>query len=442
VGARMMLDELKIMKKKAREGQKKESEKALTKEENKHHNVSRIRSWMRIGLKNETPLLPSLMGVVHTKRPAFLEIVPFGNDKNLIVSGFCPFRGYNEVKMIPNIKSAFQRSHEKVPTKEISLTKKIYWPNNVTPIDSQLFGKEGFLVASGFILKPGSVGGVFFIDQETFTATKITVDRKNWFYHQAIPYNLKRDGNLGILTSRCNKQIFSLEKSKGELVWFEKPKNAGDPWKENILVKGPDVYYTLRDIDQDGKNEIIATDFFHDKLYLIKEEKGKFEKVEIDKKIKRPFDVTLVDLNNDGKLELLVTNHTNKGSVYVYEIPQDVKNGEWKRHEILSNITCRIPIPSEGAPGNAITFYPKRGMGGKPYIFVSGDGSGKVHMLIPKKPMDPQNWEYHEKIIHQDNCTIGKIKMDFDELGYARLFVPLYEKNKILCYSFNPAQKA
>ncbi len=433
-----MLDQLKVIEQKERVGQQKNKRAFLSRGGMNHHEGRVERSSVKMNFLHERQLRPSLIGVVHTRRPAFLEIVRFGDEKNLIVSGFCLLSGYNEVKMIPNIKSAFRRKSEKGATNEISLTKDIYWPNNVTSIDEKLFGKEGFLVASGFILKPGSVGGVSFIDKESFTSTKITVDRKNWFYHQAIPYDLKRDGNLGILTSRCNKQIFSLEKSQGELVWFEKPKNDGDPWKENVLAKGPDVYYTLGDIDQDGKNEIIATDFFNDKLYLIKEENEKFEKVEIDKKIKRPFDVTFVDLNNDGKLELLLTNHTNKGSVYVYEIPQDIKKGEWKRHEILSNITTRLPIPSEGAPGNSIAFYPAKGMNGKPYIFVSGDGSGKVHMLVPKKPMDLNNWEYHEKIIHKDNCTIGKIKMDYDQEGYARLFIPLYEKNKILCYSFAP----
>ena len=51
----------------------------------------------------------------------------------------------------------------------------------------------------------------------------------------------------------------------------------------------------------------------------------------------KPFDIELHDLNNDGKLDLLATNHENddKAAVFGYEIPADLTS-KWKRHTLYS----------------------------------------------------------------------------------------------------------
>ena len=45
----------------------------------------------------------------------------------------------------------------------------------------------------------------------------------------------------------------------------------------------------------------------------------------IDESIEAVFEVQLEDVNNDGRLDLLVTNNGNNGSVFVYEIPDDFR---------------------------------------------------------------------------------------------------------------------
>ena len=45
----------------------------------------------------------------------------------------------------------------------------------------------------------------------------------------------------------------------------------------------------------------------------------------IDESTVAVFEVQLEDVNNDGRLELLVTNNGNNGSVFVYEIPYDFR---------------------------------------------------------------------------------------------------------------------
>jgi hypothetical protein len=45
----------------------------------------------------------------------------------------------------------------------------------------------------------------------------------------------------------------------------------------------------------------------------------------IDKTIGSVFDVTLTDLNIDGKPDLLVTNNGASGSLFAYEVPSDFR---------------------------------------------------------------------------------------------------------------------
>ena len=45
----------------------------------------------------------------------------------------------------------------------------------------------------------------------------------------------------------------------------------------------------------------------------------------IDESIGAVFEVQLEGVNNDGRLDLLVTNNGNNGSVFDYEIPYDFR---------------------------------------------------------------------------------------------------------------------
>lgn len=422
----------------------------------KFHKVSAVsRETIGFGISKELPnekeldkkkeiqgfLRPFQVGVIDTRRPAFVDSIKTLDQKeHLIITSFDPFKNYHAVKMVPEISKVFDTQKDKqIEVK--NLTRDIRWPNDVTVVPKEMFGKEGVLVASGFMLPKNNTGEVSFIDIETGTKEKLTQDKKGWFYHKAIPFDLKNDGNVGVLTARSNKSMTSFGASAGELVWLEKPEKKGEPWKEHLLMNGPDVHFDMTDLDGDGKKEIVAGEFFNDRLSYIWQEDGKFNRRVFDKGLKNPFDVEFVDINNDGKKEILVTNHTTKGSVFVYEIPEDPKKGDFVKHEIASNLKTYNLLPVNHAPGKALSFYPKQGMGGKPFILVAGDGSGKLHLLTPKEPKNPKNWDYNETILLTEKCTVGKIKIDVDNQGYAKIYVPLYEKDKIMVYSYNDKYK-
>lgn len=51
---------------------------------------------------------------------------------------------------------------------------------------------------------------------------------------------------------------------EGQLIWYEQPKEnpLDGNWPEHDLISGPDFFFALYDIDGDGNDEVIATQFF------------------------------------------------------------------------------------------------------------------------------------------------------------------------------------
>jgi hypothetical protein len=81
------------------------------------------------------------------------------------------------------------------------------------------------------------------------------------------------DGHKAILAARATKPLFG--PGKGELVLFDMPTVANPfaayalPWRETVLVNGPDVMFHLTDLDDaDGTVEVFAAEFFSRKLTM------------------------------------------------------------------------------------------------------------------------------------------------------------------------------
>ena len=245
---------------------------------------------------------------------------------------------------------------------------------------------------------------------------------------------MNNDGKLDMVTARAKKPIFGA--SKGELLWLEQPSDGSvlQTWKEHILAEGPDVNFLVKDITGNGTVEIISTEFFAEKLSITYFNGSSWEKKIIDSTIKRGFDLSFVDLNKDGKLDILATNHQhNDGSaVYAYEMPKNPLTDEWKRHTLLGNIKTEKRGMNEAAPGSAYAFYPNlNDKTGKPWIAVAGDGSTKVHVLVPNKN-DKNDWTYTEKVPLDTKGTVGQIAIgDIDGDNKVEIVVPAYDEHTI-----------
>ena len=112
---------------------------------------------------------------------------------------------------------------------------------------------------------------------------------------------------MDVVAARAIKPIIFGD-PKGELIWFENPgsKPFKGAWKEHHMANGPDIFYTLFDIDGDGREEIIAAQFFTQRLVCYWTtttwaDPKSVQSVVIDDTLGSPFDLQWVDLNNDGK---------------------------------------------------------------------------------------------------------------------------------------------
>jgi hypothetical protein len=300
-------------------------------------------------------------------------------------------------------------------------------------------GRQGFIISSGFLLPTKSTGAISFVDSDTGTVTKLTHDKKGFFYHRARFIDISQTGRLDIITARGHISPFSA--NDGELVWLKRPQNPiSDDWQEVVLTKGPDIHFRILKTSSLDLTFVVAAEFSKQQLELFWISKdGNLGSRVIDSTLGNPFDVDFADLNHDGKLDMLVTNHQhdNKASVFAYEIPLDLKNGPWIRHTLLEGVQTRQKGFNQASPGVAKAFYPeiKESNSNKPWILVSGDGSQRVHLLTPLSEM-ASDWTYKEEIILDTKSTVGEpLIYDFDGDGLSDFVIPAYDADKLYLMS-------
>jgi hypothetical protein len=122
--------------------------------------------------------------------------------------------------------------------------------------------------------------------------------------------------------------------------------------------------------------------------------------------------IELADVNNDGKLDLVVTNHqsgkeTPDGSIFVYEAPKNLSD-KWTKHVLAQKFEVLQKGFKQAAPGLAVVFQPHSNSRTKPAIALAGDGSQKVYLLSAVS-QSPSNWEYEMTVLHDCKATAGGI---------------------------------
>eukprot|EP00475_Leptophrys_vorax_P004872 TRINITY_DN1290_c0_g1_i1.p1 TRINITY_DN1290_c0_g1~~TRINITY_DN1290_c0_g1_i1.p1 ORF type:complete len:417 (-),score=125.51 TRINITY_DN1290_c0_g1_i1:37-1287(-) len=320
------------------------------------------------------------------------------------------------------------------------------WPNSVVPVPESI-SPNSVLVADGFLVPFKDTGGLYIIqgtngDFGSSKPIKISTDKSGWFYHNATFIDINGDGKIDVLSARANKGIFS---SGGELVWLENPGSVTGAWTEHVITEGPEVMFQVHEMDGDDSTiDLIAAQFFSAKLrayFFSKADPSQGYSVDIDTALGQAYSIQVVDLNADGKKDLLVTTHENgaKSAVYAYEIPENV-NGTWTRHTLAG--ASNFPVTEGGfnqyAPGFAYSFFPKIDSpdNKKPSILVAGDGSQSAYLMTP----GAADFEYSIEVITKVNGVIGSIGIaDVDGDGYVEFFVPDYDQSQVIAYTFSPA---
>lgn len=381
------------------------------------------------------------VGSLNIVRPAFLSI----HQDQLIVSQFGLFHK-GQVSVLKGLKESLQNL-DKIQFKTLIEDRNVSWPNEVHLFDSRDSGWAG-VVSSGFLVPGKSNGGVFLLNGDILSRfrawfsvdldvnlpffktalTRISPDEKGWWYHRT------RKFKDGFLTARAK---IAWGKKYGELLYLYRNEGNRYQWLSQKIADGPDVHFELYDFDQDGFEEIICTEFFNKRLSMLQYVDGSWQYTIIDDQLGSAFDIQITDLDQNDRVELLVTNHEAdlKAGVFVYEI--NVDSGiHFTRHKILDGIETRQGGMGSASPGKAEAFVPDALNPSRPWILVNGDGSQRAHLLKPES-QESGEWNYSEEIILDAGCTVGQSAIaDIDGDGGVEIFVPAYDKDTIHIFSY------
>lgn len=393
------------------------------------------------------------------------------------------------------------------------------WPNETARVPDGVLPFEAIVSPQGFLStpRPGRLTLInlddperaeYIVDQSSFVPPRCepgSSDNQPWFYHDARFIDMDDDGLRDLVTVRSSLITGGgFCAPSGQLVWFRNPGTKLDQdteWDEHVLVDvdpkpgGPESNMTAYDFDGDGIVEIVGTHFFkYDAITVYGAPAGK-RWADVDpangpfvrqKDIMRgqgnPFAVEVVDLNLDGRVDVLTSNHQGDqcfavtkteipGRAIAIEQPADgdIFNSDWRVHVIKDNIraTPTFPEPERGpgrlAPNRAVAFWPQRSMQGKtkPWIVLGGDEAAKVWILKPESAAQ-DDWDYDSAVIFDINdfygpdttqtlmqdpqgisiSTIGGLSWRYDEPGpggMAEFYLPVFEGRDIHVIGFRDA---
>ena len=273
------------------------------------------------------------------------------------------------------------------------------------------------------------------------------------------------DGDLDALVARFHVNLLGAVRT--QLAWLENPglsltETPSDGWTQHVLQdsrdgeKGPDVHF--RNFELVRGNEtldcIIASEFWREELALYYTTTGwnnwtQVRRVAVDTTVGQSFDLYVDDINRDGKIDIMASSYSNRwGSVFVYEIPEDLENGTFVKHTIADGFKPNSFIGGQSmSPRSPKPFYPSKAyeeelVGGqqrKPLIMVSGDDDGNHYILEPISE-DRGNWTYLKNLlIDTEKDTVGKYSIvDLDGDGYNEIVAAGYSIGRIYVFTYKP----
>ncbi|XP_066283883.1 uncharacterized protein [Branchiostoma lanceolatum] len=319
------------------------------------------------------------------------------------------------------------------------------WPNEVSLVPETVFAESGVVCISSGRFPPKNNGSVALIpgwpgnvgDPVVISSAPL---QELWSYTGAAQWiDMNGDGRLDAVVARFSFVIvppsrwwekivtFYPPTFQGQLVWFEQPASGGlqtPNWPAHVLIQGPEFRsVAVRLPVGDPGDEWTDTTLIRTAI--------------IDDDGERYFDVQVTDVNADGKDELLVvTSSETNGTVRVYEIPDDFRNGAWERHVIASGFSVPGPeTQNKGTPGSP-TLLKLTSAQKKPPILLSGDDDRHAYLLVPSSE-DPADWSYDKRPLLATTGIVGGVSAaDVDGDGNIEAIIPAYGEDKVHVFRF------
>jgi hypothetical protein len=168
--------------------------------------------------------------------------------------------------------------------------------------------------------------------------------------------------------------------------------------------------------------------------------------------------------NLDSTLTASSQEFLHGGSLFAYKVPQGPnawKTERWTRTTVATGIKVKAQLGNfinPGAPGFCYTFYAKKedaATGKRPFIGIAGDCAESAFIFRPEQvdssssmtKIDPYA-QY--KLMCEIRCgaTVGSIGIGYDDIcsekqesGYAKIYIPCYEKDKILVFGMGSGEE-
>jgi len=152
------------------------------------------------------------------------------------------------------------------------------------------------------------------------------------------------------------------------------------------------------------------------------------------------------DLNADGELDLLATNHLNQnGSVFAYTWSGDLATAKVEKYVLATGFSAVSTMQGTASPGDAIPFHPDKTLfpkQQKPFILVSADNGNAIYVLVPES-MEHGDWKYKKQFIEYIGADVGRIAIgDTDGDGFNEFFVPAYDLGQVVHYKIQRISEA
>jgi len=387
--------------------------------------------------ENEQVVIKTVKTFRH-KQPSFLsfQTTPGTNNTNLWITSFGAIFGKGNIAHI-TVSELLSDSEE---VEQIFSAQKFGWPNEARMVPEGALPFTALAVPDGFLVPGKSTGAVYLLpnpEDVASKAIKITTDKKGYFYHMTQWMDVDGDGLVDCVTARGTKGIFS---SGGELLWLKQPQTGAEKgaWEEHVLTAGPDVMFAIR--MHESTFEVFAAQFFTKSLSLYSFDLATRQlqwSRDIETSIGALYDLHFIDLNNDGIEELLASSHNPNlgGSVYAYDIPSDIANGEFVRHTLATGFKVKKFGIGQGSPGFLTPFHPKVDASLRPHIVVAGDGSEATYLMSPTG----NGLKYTTSVLLDQHGVVGIVAVgDIDNNGYADLAVPNYDHGTVTMLKYVP----
>ncbi|XP_076802003.1 uncharacterized protein LOC143446302 isoform X2 [Clavelina lepadiformis] len=265
----------------------------------------------------------------------------------------------------------------------------------------------------------------------------ISIDA-GWNYERTQWVDMNRDGLKDCLTARYRGGV-------GQMLWFKQPPGQ-TLWGQNIIHEGMADGNFLGFIYDKKSYILVAGNQFNTLgLYWTMNRKNNWSysrqvRHRVIDNYGKYFDVQYIDLNKDGRADILTTTvqiSSSRGQVLSYEIPFDIQNKIWTRRVLAAGFT------GDYAPGKATAFWANKWKrkSDRPSIFLSGAGEEKLFILSPTPKTS--GWGYYKSSLAAGTGMIGiPYIIDLDGDSYPEIFVPQGNQVHVFSYDYRTSAAA